>query len=229
MLKFRSLGHPMLWSGNLAGWQSWVAGELAGLQGVDQFERIKEWAACDRAEVMDLPAGLAMSDPSIPRGLAIYYEHKRVGFQADYYQRQSEKHRSQVMPLHRHSSGLFIASLSCVILHFAASFLAVRFSTQGDVHVAQVLAKTATWAVALAAILPVLGLGARAWTLALEHARNASLFVAKYGALLEACSHLQADAADMAKTLRHIAHVEHFLEEEHRGWLRLLLEAEWFL
>jgi hypothetical protein len=42
--------------------------------------------------------------------------------------------------------------------------------------------------------------------------------------------HLLADSkGGCARVIDRIAHIEHFLANEHREWLRLPLEAEWFL
>jgi hypothetical protein len=54
-------------------------------------------------------------------------------------------------------------------------------------------------------------------------------FRGKTRALFEDSKKLQSDEGDLAKTMHHIAHLEHFLENEHREWLRLLLDAEWFI
>jgi hypothetical protein len=75
----------------------------------------------------------------------------------------------------------------------------------------------------------VLGLGARAWLGAFERVRVARLFEAKSRGLLATARAMKADQADHAAAMHHVAHVEHFLENEHREWLRLLLAAEWFL
>jgi hypothetical protein len=40
---------------------------------------------------------------------------------------------------------------------------------------------------------------------------------------------LRQRVGDFEKTLYHIAHIEQFLADEHREWLRLLQETEWFL
>jgi hypothetical protein len=52
---------------------------------------------------------------------------------------------------------------------------------------------------------------------------------AKERALRFIVTHMQADADDVDKTRTHIVRGEHFLEDEHRDWCRLLLEVEWFL
>lgn len=69
----------------------------------------------------------------------------------------------------------------------------------------------------------------RAWIGAFERIRSAHSYEAKHHALEKCTKDLKCDEADCAATMHHIAHVEHFIEHEHREWLRLLLDAEWFL
>ena len=69
----------------------------------------------------------------------------------------------------------------------------------------------------------------RAWIGAFERTRSSHLFEDKHHGLMNTFEGMEHDEGDCAATMHHIAHVEHFLENEHREWLRLLLEAEWFL
>ena len=64
---------------------------------------------------------------------------------------------------------------------------------------------------------------------AFELPRSASLFGSKRYALVSAGSQLERDRGDIALTQRHIEEIEHFLENEHREWLRLLRDSEWYL
>lgn len=98
--------------------------------------------------------------------------------------------------------------------------------------------------VGLAALLPVLGFGVRAWISAFEFPRSRNLFRAKSWALSQPIADLGALANSFSKDsaasqppssttsilplLQNIAHSEHFLINEHREWCRLQMEAEWF-
>ena len=52
---------------------------------------------------------------------------------------------------------------------------------------------------------------------------------AKHQAMHKAVARLGNGTDELPVILAHIRHDELFLEQEHREWLRLLLDAEWFL
>jgi hypothetical protein len=144
-------------------------------------------------------------------------------------QRPQGKRHLRVPPFRHQSLRLFVASLVCVLLHFLIDFTAtplLHSAPPGWADGAHILS---IWMVALAAVLPVLGLGLRAWTGAFEYVRSSAPFTAKNRALTEIAQEVDDDRADLVRTCQHINSVENFLEEEHREWLRLLCEAEWFL
>jgi hypothetical protein len=161
--------------------------------------------------------------------LTIYYRIKRLDFQANYFKTRHDTYARQTGGWRHLNLPLFLASVFFVLAHFAAEFWDHHLQSVGDPHGAQVWYNIAIWCVVLAAVLPVLGIGVRAWFAAFELPRSASLFAAKHRALVRASAHLQEDSTDIAATLRHMAQSEHFLEHEHREWLRLLSDSEWFL
>ena len=78
-----------------------------------------------------------------------------------------------------------------------------------------------------AAILPVTAAGIRTWRGAFEFGRNSLRF--------ESMAHqieLLLDELDKAKSpeakLAILRRGEHAMESEHRAWMRLMMEAEWF-
>ena len=81
----------------------------------------------------------------------------------------------------------------------------------------------------MAAVLPVAGIGVRAWSAAFELSRKARSFAAKHRAMESAATRLGDGADPLPVILAHLQSDELFLEQEHREWLRLLLDAEWFL
>ena len=78
-------------------------------------------------------------------------------------------------------------------------------------------------------MLPVVGVGVRAWSAAFELSRKARCFQAKRQAMETAVLRLGNGSDELHIILAHLWHNELFLEEEHREWLRLLLDAEWFI
>ncbi len=228
MLKFQSLARPELWRDDLERWQAWVNEHRQRIDSVSDFSDIEAWCHEGRAEIDPLSTE-QVSDPARVRALAAYYLRKRVNYQACYFKKQSARHAKQVGRLRHFGLPLFFASVISVLVHFGADVRAHTLIEIGQTDAAQWWELIAVWALALAAALPVIGVGVRTWTTAMEHARSASLFAAKHQALVRVHKHIEQDATDSTAVMRHIAHVEYFLENEHREWLRLLLDAEWFL
>jgi exonuclease VII small subunit len=84
-----------------------------------------------------------------------------------------------------------------------------------------------------AAVLPVLGSCFRLLRSAFEYSRNTARFRAKYRALEQLISKLevalgQADTFTTEEIVRYMWKGELLLENEHREWLRLMKQAEWF-
>ena len=227
MLKFRALGE--IWCLDLTGWQKWVEGQLKELKGAADFEHVEQWSREGEVEPYDPPFTNSTLDPNSAKALTIYYRIKRLDFQANYFKSRRDTYKRQTGGWLHLSLPLFLASVFFVIAHFAAEFWEQHFKNAGHQHEAEEWYNIAIWCVALAAVLPVLGIGIRAWFAAFELPRSASLFAAKHRALVRASAHLQEDSGDVAATFRHMTQSEHFLEHEHREWLRLLADSEWFL
>ena len=83
----------------------------------------------------------------------------------------------------------------------------------------RVLSAAAGGCIALAALVKILRTSD-------EYARNTMRFNAVYRAL-EALGRRLSNAAEMGSILRGIGDVEAVLEDEHREWLRLMIEADW--
>jgi len=228
MLKFRAL--EQLWCADRSEWEQWVQAQISLLDGFadakEVKEKIEDWSTGGRIEP-ELATSLAC-EPGLDlvRALTTYYRFKRVEFQADYFDRRRKDFKRETGRWLHLSLPLFLISVGCVIAHFALEYFAPR---TGSERLASVFEDLAVWFVALAAIIPVLGLGVRAWFAAFELPRSANLFAAKYRALKHLTSHLEQDSGKALPTLHHLAQTEHFLEHEHREWLRLLAETEWFL
>ena len=79
----------------------------------------------------------------------------------------------------------------------------------------------------LAVALPVVAAGIRTWRAAHEFGRNMSRFEAKRSALEELARSLGETRSPEA-VFHLLWQSEQILEADHREWLRLMLEAEWF-
>jgi hypothetical protein len=227
MLKFRALGE--IWRFDPAHWQKWVEEQFDEVKGSAEFERVAQWSEEGEVEPYDPRFTSSTLDPHSATALTIYYRVKRLDFQANYFKSRHDSYTRQTGRWLHLSLPLFLASVFCVLAHFGAEFWEGRLKLAGDEHGAAFWYNISIWCVALAAVIPVLGIGVRAWFAALELPRSASLFAAKHRALVRASAHLHEDSNDLGAMLRHIAQSEHFLEHEHREWLRLLSDSEWFL
>jgi hypothetical protein len=258
MLKFRAIGSADLWNGNVSAWKQWVTDELALLQRDHDWKHVEEWAEMDTVEQAPPSALSATIGPDFSLPMTAYYRWKRINFQSRYFERRASAFHRQVKPWMSLSVPIFFASVICVLLHFSAELIAHRIA-DGEAHAARTespLAHAGTSEtaapsqafhagtenggrvlfetlgsvfLAAAAIFPVLGFGIRSWFSAMEMPRSASLFGAKHRALERAEQDLIKSSGQPALTLQHIARDEHFLEHEHREWLRLMMETEWFL
>ena len=226
MLKFQALGQATFWSGQRDGWQHWVRRQIADLQHIADIRTVKAWATGGQAEPFEPVPPSCPDDETATAAVAIYYRRKRVDFQAAYFKQQSEKLEKESAWLHGLGLPLFFASNGIVIVHFLTDAIPHHWLDPKATHILECIG---VWALALAAILPVLGFAARAWVGAFERTRSAHQFHAKHQGLLRSSNDLLRDQASCAATMHHIAHLEHFLEHEHREWLRLLMDAEWFL
>ncbi|MEL7498345.1 MAG: hypothetical protein AAFN77_12105 [Planctomycetota bacterium] len=83
--------------------------------------------------------------------------------------------------------------------------------------------------VGLAALIPVIAFGFRAWMAAFEHPRSRNLFRAKANALERPTQLIEEQQDDLPATLQHISNSEYFFLGEHREWCRLQLESEWYV
>lgn len=225
MLKFQSLGRAEFWASQMDEWRRWVSEELAGILQNSEIKKVKEWATSGQAEPFE-PVPPACLQDETALATVIYYRRKRVDFQAAYFRRQSERFKKEAPWLHQAGLPLFFGSIVMVILHFIADYAGHHAHDHAAAHLWELVG---VWALAMAALLPVLGFGARAWIAAFERTRSAHQFKAKHRGLVRSSDDLVRDQSNCGATMHHIAHVEHFLEHEHREWLRLLLDAEWFL
>jgi hypothetical protein len=219
MLKFRAL--EKLWSLDEQEWEQWVTAQLRDLEGAAGFSVVEKWS--EEEDVEGVSPANRNHDPAFARALTALYRFKRLTFQSDYFQRRRSEYQQKTEGWLHLGLPLFFASIVCVLLHFVFE----AWSGQsGSPEVSHVLA---IWFVALAAIIPVVGAGVRAWFAAFELPRSASLFGAKHHALVQLTTHLDQDSGNVSAMQRHIAEAERLLENEHREWLRLLRETEWFL
>ena len=230
MLKFRALARTELWCGQDAQWRSWVENEIAALPDLNRLEPLEEWSSEDTSEAEAPAAGIFSTDQITGQALAIYYRHKRLLNQAEYFERKGNQAGKSLAGKLRHQrEHLFFLTIGFVLFHFAADSLSLQMEPPHLAGAAQAWELASLWSIVLAVVLPVLGIGVRAWSAAFELSRKARSFAAKHRAMQKAADRLENGQDEFPVILAHLRLNELFLEQEHREWLRLLLDAEWFL
>ena len=219
MLKFRFLH-------DAAGWLA--AGEEE--RGRHLFTHLLQIHAADRQVIKEwihwkmemLPVLQSPSvQPSEPLSveLADYFRQRRLIPQRRYFHKRGHQLHNVEKVVRWVGPGLFFASVIFALVH-AAIHVAGEHDSPSLVRIAIVLAL-------LAAIFPVIAAGVRTWRGAFEFCRNAL----RFESMAHHLEHLQNEL-DKAKTpearLAILRRGEYAMESEHRAWMRLMMEAEWF-
>lgn len=225
LLKYEALGSEMLWSSPVGDWEDSVGKAIEALGECSDHDQVEAWALGGEASTkrpVDTPAGV---DLRSARMLECYYRFKRLGHQRDYFGRQGTVFENQSRPVKLFGRVLFAIFVISAFVHFGVKVIEI-FKLFELPRWAEELGQFALF---IAAAVPVINVGVRMWFGAREVPRSASLFRAKGDALAREESRLRASAGDLTATRIVMSDIEHFLEHEHREWLRLLLEAEWLL
>ena len=122
---------------------------------------------------------------------------------------------------------MFFASVGCALGHAAIHILHHDSEPGGEQPSVSPLLWTALGLALLAAILPVAAAGVRTWRGAFEFGRNALRFESMAHHLEHLLSELGHAITPEAK-LAILRRGEYAMESEHRAWMRLMMEAEWF-
>jgi hypothetical protein len=220
LLKFRMLIDPDYWAVDAEQTRSWTDRLHRRIHTIREMtpRQLREWM--ENRDVLQAPSGVsrcALAD-DVLRALIGYFKDKRLHVQMAYFNKRANQYHGIDRYLRNVPPLLFFLSILVVFAHFTLD--AVAESGNGIHGISIVL-------VALAVSLPVLGAGIRSIRSAHEFARSASLYRAKYEALKRIADRLEEEA-DCEQILRTLWHCEQFLEAEHREWLRLMSEAEWF-
>ena len=182
MLKFKALARPELWSGQDAQWKTSVETEIAALPEPNDLDHLEQWSKEDNSEADAPAAGKLSIDPEIRQALAAYYRHKRLLNQAEYFDRKEKLAGRSLAGRMRHQrERLFFVTISFVLFHFAADYLAGQMEQRHLAEAAHAWELASLWAIVLAAVLPVAGIGVRAWSAAFELSRKARSFAARNG------------------------------------------------
>jgi hypothetical protein len=167
-----------------------------------------------------------------------YYKRKRLDRQVSYHHKKSHATQDADSRTKRWPSKLFLASLVVALIHFGIDILDTLGKLGGEyispriAHIVDFLRiplakENSVILITLAALLPVAVATIRTYRSANEYSRNTVRFAAMYLELKEASDGL-AEMPDNTRKLRTLWQSEESLEDEHRQWLRLMDDAEWY-
>jgi len=200
------------------------------------MDDVKMWLKVDRApRPADLPrdVDLAASAESI-RELRAYYHDTRLAAQLDYLAAKAEARSHRAELVGRLPQMLFFATAGLILLHFAFEaphVLGWLLAIGSHAAVREEAPSLAGWLtvalVLLAVALPASGAMFRTIFAAREMGRNATRSSAKLKALEEMSASIREED-EPSEILRHLWLCEYVIESDHREWLRLMIDAEWF-
>jgi hypothetical protein len=219
LAKFKFLIDPDVWNGNPMVQAQKQEDLQTQVREVEDFgpAAVHHWIEND--SVPDPPPQvLALTTtPAESSDLVEYYRVRRLQYQLAFFRKRAD----QNLKLHTFtkylSPGLFLGSVGAVLIHFGYDIL----------WKPEHLDTFSRCMILLAASLPVLGGAIRTFRSAYEFARNTYRYRAKAVVLMSIDSALEHATASRSQFLG-MWFSEQTLETEHREWLRLMIEAEWF-
>ena len=219
-VKFHILLNPAVWHGRTGDEiRSTVEAMSQALRNPNEH-LIHEWVTW-RVQIAKRFDPLPKDIPEdVVKELVDYYKTKRLQNQQRYFDRQALRRHRWERWTRNVSPTCFFLSIVAAFSHFLFEWLAGE-SHEGWFHF------LAGVFVLLAAALPVLAMGVRTFRAAHEFGRNKLRF--------EGMSHFLSEILVLVETQESASSVmpllreaEIALDSEHRAWLRLMIEAEWF-
>jgi hypothetical protein len=226
LLKFGFLIDPAVWQGDekkADGCAVKLGDQLAAVDVVHTIEEPRKWLTqVHRPPFLTQLDDLRVNEKLV-RQLVTYYRRMRLHVQINYFadriNRFALKDRfTRVLP-----QWLFFISVFAAFVHFVL----MLFQEEPQGAELSIPSLAALLAAGMAAILPVLGAGIRTYRMANEFGRNVMRFESTRHVLAEMDRWLE-DPADTKTVFLTLWCCEHTLEIEHREWLRLMAETEWF-
>ena len=210
---------------DLKEWSRLASAEYAAISRMEE-PQLQKWIKENHRVAKDVkPLQSAISESEL-NALVAYYKKKRLDRQVQYFFTKwdatlKDDWLTKMIPTY-----LFLASLGIALAHFGIDI--------GDVLAGWFKQSEVTWGknygvymITAAALLPVLGASFRTHRSANEYSRNTVRFHAVYKELGDAAENILSLPEATAK-LRMLWQCEETLEDEHREWLRLMDEAEWY-
>jgi len=238
MIKFKAISRVDWMKANEEEWKKWIQDEVEKVVKVNKVDKVdyKEWV--DKESIIPKLDALNKEakhlDDNTMKAIVMYYRYKRLSYQYEYFTDKSKSvATSWIIKAEHHRNKIFFATVGVVMFHFFTDYLSMHLKYSQFNNLENILEAVSVWCVVFAAIIPVAGIGAHAWTGALELSRKMRSFKAKSDAMNEADSWIRTESRNIPKNwiriLGLMQNCEMYLEQEHREWLRNLIAAEWFL
>jgi len=215
-------------SRGLKNWKQRVKREAETIGNMDEDEMERWWKENRRMTKDPEELKLTITEDELNQ-LMEYYKQKRLDKQMKYFFRKSERNLASDSFWKLLPPSFFVASILCAVSH-----LLLSGALLGVHHIWKSVPRDPVWEkvvstilITMAALFPVLGAGIRTHRSANEFSRNTVRFHAVYLELMGAYDRLVSSATTKDK-LEDLWRSEETLENEHREWLRLMDEAEWY-
>lgn len=233
LAKYRFVIDARIWSGVASEREDWerdlrkTADEIARLD----EHALEHWMEDDQIESPPSYASLT-GRTDVVHALAAYYQQRRLNKQLDYFARRIAADRRQDEATRPWPVILFYLSVGAALIHLALHIgeqlaAAISHSAHGHANHGGPLELINQALLLLALALPAISAAVRTWRSAFEFARNTVRFKAKYMGLRHIADGFEVHT-DPIELMRRMWYSEQILEAEHREWLRLMAEAEWF-
>jgi hypothetical protein len=224
LLRYNFLTHPSLWQGREEDARLWIESKLNEISHTELATAVRQPSPHGPFEgtQSQLPRGVL-------RALTEYYLFKRLNPQKEYLANRTQRNEFSDW-IRAYLPWFFFLSVVAVFIKFFVRDTSLRWEA---------------FLALLAALLPAAAAGVRTWRSAFEFSRNKGRFEAAHQALCDLEGRLvnegfaaieasgghpgsDQEPADAYSILRDLSWCEHILESEHREWLRLMYETEWF-
>lgn len=191
------------------------------LSQLNNEKQLEHWASTDPLMELLSTHQQGPDAENVLPDLTAYYLEKRIRCQLDFLTPRIRRNKWQDQLTASWPFWLFFASIFFALFHFALNLS--RFPNLGEYE-----ETVARWIIVFAAGLPVVSAGVATWRAAHQFARNMKRYQHCHHALTQLRDHLHKADTPSALRFRDFVICESKLEAEHRNWLHLMTEAEWF-
>ncbi len=226
LLKFGSMIDPQLWCESGIPWEdrfsSWKDSVERNLVKLGNLKDVHKAALRGGLDESNLQISQCAVNQDDLREIGLFYREFRTGVQLSYLSSRAETHLFVDRSTKLFTQLLFIVSVGAIIGRYLI----------------EVLQDETLWLVSavlllIAVSIPVITLGVRTYRSTLEFGRSAMLFRSKLNALHHLDKHLEdvlkREPIDPKQLFPLLRDCEQFFDSENLEWVRIMLDAEWFV